>query len=155
MSEKKPGHFEILPGFPSDVVAISAKGRIDRHAYEDVLIPLIDATLAREGKVKVLYIIGPEFEGFTAGAAWDDTKLGFSHLSDFARFALVTDVEWIRMAIKLFAPLMGGRMRVFNMAEIDTAKNWITAYNPAPEAGPEVAATHKLSTLEDKIPPQD
>jgi len=130
MSEKKPGHFQILKGFPADVVAVSAKGRIGREAYEKQLIPLIEERLAHEGKVNVLYEIGPEFEGFTAGGAWDDTKFGLSHLADFARLAVVTDVEWIRLGMKMFAPFMGGRMRVFALDELDKARDWVMPKTP-------------------------
>ncbi len=154
MSDKKSGHFEILEGFPPDVVAISAIGRIDRAAYEKQLIPLIEEHVAREGKVNLLYILGPEFEGYTAGAAWDDAKLGLLHLTDFARIAVVSDIEWIRLAVKMFAPLLKSRMRLFHLSELDQAKEWIQAYRPEQDDDKiEVAADHKIPPLEDMTPP--
>ena len=125
MQKDKSGHFEVLDGFPDDVVAVSAKGRIDHDAYAKELHPMVDASVADDGKVKLFYVLGPEFEGFTAGAAWEDTKLGLSHWSDFERVAVVTDVGWVEMGVKLFAPLMRGRVRVFGMAEWDQAKAWV------------------------------
>lgn len=103
------GRFEILSDFPSDVVAVSGHGRIDSACYEDTLVPAIERDLASEDTAKLLSVLEDDFEGFTAGAAWDDAKIGFTHLHDFARIALVTDVDWLRKGAKLFAPLLRAR----------------------------------------------
>ena len=126
MHDDKSGHFEVLDGFPDDVVAVSAKGRIDHDAYAKELHPMVDALVADDGKVRLYYELGPEFEGFTAGAAWEDTKLGLSHWSDFERVAVVTDVGWVKKGVNLFAPLMRGRVRVFGMTDREAAKTWVS-----------------------------
>ncbi len=153
-AQPEKGRFEILEGFPADVVAIEAHGLIDREAYEKTLIPLVEERIEREGKVKLLYVIGEDFKGFTAGAAWDDARLGLLHLADFARIAVVTDVEWIRLGVKLFAPLLRGRVRLFSLSELEEAKRWICENRPEPEEDAiPVAADHKIPPLEDMIPP--
>jgi hypothetical protein len=65
------------------------------------------------------------FEGFTAGAMWDDARFGLMHLGDFLKIAFVTDVEWLRMSMKLFSPLLRMPTQVFHNAEIEDAKRWI------------------------------
>jgi len=140
------GKFEVLGGYPADVVAVSAHGRIDRAAYEETLMPLVEERIKAEGKVNLLYEIGEAFEGYTAGAMWDDAKLGLMHLADFAKIAVVTDVEWIRLGIKMFAPMMRADVHLFHLAECADAKAWIAAYGPKPDAGPCVAVDHKPST---------
>jgi len=146
------GRFEILDGLPADVVGIKAHGKLTRAAYENELIPLIEARIAKEGKVKLLYVLGEEFEGFTAGAAWEDAKVGLLHLADYARIAVVSYVEWIRLGVKLFAPMLRGPVSVFGAAELEAAKAWIVA-NDAPEPHDhDVAADHKIPPLEDKGP---
>ncbi|MEK6205359.1 MAG: STAS/SEC14 domain-containing protein [Amylibacter sp.] len=45
------------------------------------------------GQIKLLYWCGKEFEGFTAGAMWDDTRFGLMHLGGFLKIAFVTGVE--------------------------------------------------------------
>jgi hypothetical protein len=152
MSAVHNGRFEILEGYAPDVVAISAKGHITAADYETVLSPLIRERIARQGKVKLLYILGQEFEGVSAGAALDDAGLGLMHLGDFARIAVVTDVAWIRWGVRLFSPLFRCPVRVFGNADLDTAGSWIAADTVAPPAGPEVAATHKMLLTEDKMP---
>jgi len=141
MNSKQSGDFEILSGYPADVLAISAIGHIDQDAYTKTLIPALEKVIAREGKAKVLYMMGPEFTGFSAGAAYEDAKYGLTHLADFAQAAIVTDVEWVRTAMKLFMPFMGHKMKLFAVSELDAAKDWIDAYHPdAGDPEPEVAA---------------
>ena len=151
MSTDETGSFEILDGYPADVVAISAHGRITRTDYEKVLMPLVEARVKAEGKVKLLYVLGTDFEGVSAGAAWDDAKLGFLHMADFARIAVVTDVEWIRLGLKMFAPLIRCPVHLFHTGETEVAKAWILNDRPEPPHEPGVAADRKLPTLEDKM----
>ena len=60
-----------------------------------------------------------------SGAVWADTKLGLAHWGDFGRMAVVTDVEWITNAVRLFAPLFHHPVRAFSTAEFDAARGWI------------------------------
>ncbi|MFC2968975.1 SpoIIAA family protein [Acidimangrovimonas pyrenivorans] len=145
------GSFEVLEGYPEDVVAISAHGHISRQDYEDVLIPLVEARIKKEGKVKLLYVCGSDFEGLSAGAALDDAKLGLLHLGEFARVAVVADADWIRLGVRMFAPLMRCPVHLFHLGETEVAKAWLLKDVPEDAGGPEVAADRKLPTLEDKM----
>jgi len=119
------GRFVTLEGFPDDVVAIRAEGIITREDYEETLIPLVKEKIKAHGSVKVLYWCGEQFEGFSAGAMWDDARLGLTHLGDFGKIAVVSDVGWLRQSVKLFAPLMRAPVQVFDNADIEAAKQWI------------------------------
>ncbi|PRX33779.1 SpoIIAA-like [Meinhardsimonia xiamenensis] len=130
MSKADKGYFEVLEGFPADVVAVAAHGVIDSDDYENTLMPLVDERIEKEGKVHLYFECGEDFEGFTAGAAWDDAKMGLKHLGEFARVAVVTDKEWLRLAAKFFAPLIGAELRVYHLAERDKAKAWLASYHP-------------------------
>jgi hypothetical protein len=94
--------------------------------YETVLIPAVEAEFARRDKVRFLYHLGKEFTGFEAAAVWDDAKLGLRHLTGWERMAVVSDVEWIRAAVKVFGLAMPGHVRVFHAGELDEAVGWIT-----------------------------
>ncbi|WP_322866655.1 STAS/SEC14 domain-containing protein [Aquicoccus sp. G2-2] len=148
------GQFEIIKGLPADVLGVQAQGKIDHDAYTRDLIPAIEAKVAEEGRVKLLYVLGDTFEGYSAGGAFEDAKLGALHLHDFARVAVVSDDGWISGGVRMFAPLMPGDVKVFPGAELEAAKAWISERD-APQADDteEVAADHKLPMLEDKIPP--
>ncbi|WP_051855493.1 STAS/SEC14 domain-containing protein [Thioclava atlantica] len=148
------GKFEFLDGYPADVLAIEAVGEIGADAYEHHLIPALEAKIAAEGKIKLLYVIGDRFDGFSAKAAWDDARFGLTHLGDFAALALVSDIEWVRLGVQVFAPMIPGAFAVFHVAELDKAKAWICeAGKPREDHSHDTDATHKLPTLEDKQPP--
>jgi hypothetical protein len=123
--EPRSGRFEILEGYPDDVVAIRAVGVITREDYEETLIPAIEAKIGAGRRAKLLYWCGEEFAGFSAGAMWDDARFGLTHLGDFSKIAMVSDVEWLRQSVKFFAPLMPMPIQVFHNADIDAAKHWI------------------------------
>ena len=123
--EQRVGRFVILDDCPDDVVAIRAEGTITSRDYEEVLIPEIEKKIKAHGKVKMLYWCGNGFEGFSAGAMWDDARFGLTHLTDFSKIAFVSDVEWLRTSMKMFAPLMPAPVKVFHNAEIEEARKWI------------------------------
>jgi hypothetical protein len=63
------------------------------------------------------------------GALWADAKLGFNagvrHHDAWVRSAVVTDIEWMARAAKLFAWMIPGEARVFPLAELAQAKTWV------------------------------
>ena len=115
-----------IPDLPDNVLGFAAKGTVTASDYETVIIPAVEALFSRHRKVRFLYHLGEEFSGFEAAAMWDDTKLGLKHLSGWERMAVVSDVEWIRAAIKLFGLAIPGHVRVFRNSEFAEAKRWIT-----------------------------
>ena len=121
----RSGRFSILDGYPDNVVAFRAEGVITREDYEETLMPLVEERISARGKVKLLYWCGEEFKGFSAGAMWDDARFGLTHLGDFSKIAVVSDIEWVRQSVKLFAPLMRAPVQVFHNADIEDAKCWI------------------------------
>jgi hypothetical protein len=112
-------------GFPDNVIAVDCKGRVTRSDYERVLIPAVEAALKKHDKLRLYYHVGSGFEGIDPGAVFEDMKVGFSHLTRWERIAIVTDVEWIRLAIRAFAFLMPGAVKFFDIAEDKSARDWI------------------------------
>lgn len=125
--EAPEGKVEWIEGLPADVLALRVSGTVTGQHYENEIVPAIEEKLKRHDKIKLLYQIGDEFESYTAGAMWDDTKLGFTHLHDFSRIAVVTDLKWVKLSAKVFGPLIGGDLHVFDNAQIEEAKEWIKA----------------------------
>jgi len=117
---------ERIPDLPDNVLGFSARGTVTAEDYESTIIPAVEDLLARKSKVRFLYHLGEEFEGFEAAAVWDDAKLGLAHLSGWERMAVVSDIESIRAALRIFALAIPGHVRVFHNREIDEAKRWIS-----------------------------
>lgn len=114
-------------GLPENVIGVSATGEVTKDDYEEVLIPLIEDKLKDHKKVSLFYYIGPQFTGFTAGAMWDDTKVGLKHIADWDKVAMVTDVPWLRNTVKCFAFIMPGKLKVFSNDQRSDAEAWIQA----------------------------
>lgn len=118
---------EVLQGFPDHVLAIKAIGEIEDDDYDDVLVPEIEDRLGRHDKIRLLYLLGPEYEGYEADAVWEDAKLGMKTFTSYERVAVVTGAKWIRRSVKAFGWMMPGEVRSFDTAELDEATAWITA----------------------------
>ncbi len=116
---------ETMNGLPDEVLGIRATGRITAADYETVVVPAVENRLRRHDRIRLLYYIGPEFEGIDAHAVWDDAKVGLMHLGAWERMAVVTDVEWIRAASRFFGFMMPAEVRVFDNARLDEARDWI------------------------------
>lgn len=117
---------ELLKGFPSNVVAIACHGEVTKQDYDTVLIPAVEKALQNHDKVRLLYEVGPDFTSYDAGAAWDDFKVGMEHYSRWDRVAVITDIEWIKLAMRLFSMFLPGAMRVYPTADAAQARLWIT-----------------------------
>jgi len=117
---------ERIPDLPDNVIGFTAKGTVTADDYESVIIPAVEGLFSRRSKVRFLYHLGEEFSGFDAAAMWDDTKLGLRHLAGWERMAVVSDVEWLRAAVKIFGLAIPGHIRVFHNRELAEATRWIT-----------------------------
>jgi len=117
---------EKIPDLPNNILGFTAKGTITAIDYETVIIPAVEELFSREGKVRFLYHLGEDFKGFEAAAMWDDMKLGLKHLAGWERIAIVSDIEWIRAAIKIFGLVIPGHVRMFHNNELADATRWIS-----------------------------
>jgi hypothetical protein len=116
---------EQILDLPANVLGFRAKGTVTGADYEAVIIPAVSAMLSKYAKVRLLYHLGEDFSGFEMAALWEDTKVGLKHLASWERVAVVTDVDWIRTAMKAFGFLLHGRFRLFHNSELDAAREWL------------------------------
>lgn len=116
---------EQIPDLPDNVLGFTAKGTVTSDDYESVIIPAVEALFSRQSKVRFLYHLGEAFSGFESAAMWDDTKLGLKHLAGWEKVALVSDVEWVRAAVKVFGLAIPGQVRVFHNRELAQATRWV------------------------------
>ena len=113
----QPGHW--------DVPRVDHLGiALEEEDYENVLVPAIEAAIAEHGKVRLVYVLGHEFDEYEGEAIWEDVKLGARHPASFERMAIVTDAKWAGPAIKVFSVLWPGQARAFRLADLESAKRW-------------------------------
>ena len=117
---------EKIEDLPDGVLGFSARGSVTRSDYERVIIPAVKKAFTEHPEVRFLYSLGADFSGFEAVALWEDAKIGLAHLGSWGRVAVVTDVEWIRRAVKAFGFLVHGHVRIFPNDELARARTWIS-----------------------------
>ncbi|MBW8060117.1 MAG: STAS/SEC14 domain-containing protein [Solirubrobacterales bacterium] len=120
---------ELIPGLPDEVLGMEAKGEVTGDDYEQVVIPAVERQLERHSKIRLLYLLGSEFSGFSAAAMWDDARVGMEHPFSWERIAAVTDHDAYRRLFKGIGFLFPAKTRVFSVAELDDAKAWIGEAN--------------------------
>ena len=86
---------------------------------------MVDEKLKTHDKIRFLAYLGPEFEGYEAGAMWQDTKMGFEHLKAWEKIAVVTDANSIKDAVRIFCFLVPGKVKLFDNSELPQAEKWI------------------------------
>jgi hypothetical protein len=85
-----------------------------------------------------LYELGSGFEGFSAGAAWEDARFGLGAIRMLAGCAVVSDTDWIRNTAKFVAVWLPCPLRVFGLSERDQAIEYLRSLPEMP------AISHRL-----------
>ncbi len=116
---------EQIKGMPTGTLGFRASGKVTAEDYESVLVPDVEAVFALNHKLRLLYQLGPDFDGFELGAMWDDAKLGLRHLSGWDRVAVVTDVGWVRAMVSAAGFMAPAMVELFHDSEFDAAMAWI------------------------------
>jgi hypothetical protein len=119
---------ERIPDMPAGTVGFRVTGEIEREDYDEVLTPELRRALERGGGLRTLYLI-EDLDEIEPGALWADAQLGFNlgirHHQAWVRSAIVTDIDWMARATKLFAWMIPGEARVFPLSELDQARAWV------------------------------
>jgi len=114
-----------IPGLPENVVGFEAVGKVQADDYRQALDPAVSEAVDTSGKVRLLLVLGPEYEGYSPAAMWEDTKLGFHGRGSWERLALVTDHRAMADMVRAFAWLVHGEVRTYPVSELDEAKAWL------------------------------
>ena len=83
---------EVLTGLPVHTVGFKLSGKLHDEDYKK-FVPLVDAEIARDGKVNVLAQFH-DFHGWDAKALWDDIRFSTTHCTKIKRIALVGEKTW-------------------------------------------------------------
>ncbi|HEY1595289.1 MAG TPA: STAS/SEC14 domain-containing protein [Thermoleophilaceae bacterium] len=124
---------ERLTDMPPGTLGYRATGRIERDDYLNVLVPDLRNAFESGGKLRSLYVI-EDLDAIEPRALWEDTKLelglGTRHHDQWERSAIVTDIDWMAHAARLFIWMIPGEARVFPVGELEAAKSWVAGGAP-------------------------
>jgi hypothetical protein len=120
---------ERIEGMPPGTVGLRASGKLSKTDYTEVLEPMLNDA-AESGELRLLFVL-TDFHGLEPGAWPEDVKTGLrawirDH-SAWKRFALVTDVEWVAKAMRLFTWLTPGEVLIRDLGGLGEAKRWVAA----------------------------
>ncbi|WP_426564291.1 STAS/SEC14 domain-containing protein [Angustibacter sp. McL0619] len=115
---------KVIDRMPVGTIGLEATGKVTEQDYRDVLVP----TLARaqgQGKVRLLYVLGDDFESYSAGAVWADAKVWAKNLDGWERIAIVADADWLEHAVKAVNWMVSGEIKMFEPDDLRDAKIWL------------------------------
>jgi hypothetical protein len=115
----------LIDGLPDNVIGFEAVGEVRAGDYKSVLDPAVEAALESQGRIRLLYVLGDDFEGYSGGAMWEDGKVGIAHWSRYEKIALVTDNKHYEEGVKAFAWMMPCEMKVYAVADQNAAEAWV------------------------------
>lgn len=115
--------FEEVPG--TNIVEFTINGPITRASY-DKLADCIDGVIERDGKVRLMEIVG-HIGSVEPSAIWKDLKWGPKHLKDMTHIAVVADQKWISWLVAPINPFVSAKIKAFHLDEIEEARAWVRA----------------------------
>jgi len=116
---------EVITGLPAGTIGFRATGKISGDDYDNTLTPAIDRAIEEYQHIKLLAVLGPDLEGYSLEAAWDDTRLGLRHWTGFERVAVATDATWVRASVKAISFMLPCPVKLFSVNEEDDARRWL------------------------------
>src|SRR5438045_2417092 len=96
---------EILHG---KILEVDLHGKLNREDYEK-LGPSVEKMIRQHGKIRILVTMH-DFDGWDAGALWEDLKWDAKHFNDIERLAIVGEENWQKW--------MAGFCNAFTTAEV-------------------------------------
>jgi hypothetical protein len=117
---------QILSGFPDNVIAVRASGKVLGEEYRSVVIPVDKGKRKTHEKLNLYYQFGPDYRSIDASGMWEDTKLDVGHWNGWDRIAIVADDGAIRMGAHMAALILRRPVRVFSNDEADKARAWVS-----------------------------
>ena len=118
---------ERMDDVPAGVIGLRASGKLTKEDYTGVLEPALKEAMD-SGEARVVFVL-TDFEGLELDATFEDIKTGlgveFGHRKTWKRLAVVTDVDWVARAMRMFAWAMPGELAVYDdLDKLEEANSW-------------------------------
>lgn len=112
-----------LTGLPEHTVGFKMSGKLHDADYK-TFVPLVDAEIAKEGKINLLGQFH-DFHGWDMHALWDDIKFATTHCTKIKKIAMVGEKSWQKWMVQVCKPFTMAKIRYFDAAQIEDAKKWL------------------------------
>jgi len=118
---------EILPESRGNMLAIRGSGRLSREDYDDVLIPRLKAMVNEYPKMRFLFLMDRDFQGWDTDAALRYAKFGLAHRNSFEKVGAVCGPKWVHWGFQIKSLFVRADVRTFSCERGADAWQWIAA----------------------------
>jgi hypothetical protein len=118
---------ETLEDLPPGIEGVKAVGKVTERDYAQVFAPLVDAARRDDHRLRLVYELGADFQGFTPMGLVADARLALRSLRVVEGLAVVTDDRWVRAATRLSRSLMPFPVRVFSLRDRHLGIEWLSS----------------------------
>ena len=118
--------FKQIEDLPAGAIGFVASGRITADERQNVIEPSLSRAIASGRRVRLLYVAGPDFEGYDRGGLFDDAVFGTRHFAHFERIAFVAEDGPYNRAVHAMEGLIPADLRVFAPVEMTAARSWLS-----------------------------
>src|SRR4051794_40014538 len=114
-----------MKDMPTGTIGFEAIGEVEDDDWEEAVEPVLRRQIADGGKLRLLYLLGPEAGDVEGDAMKADTGFRARHGKAFERVAVVSDEDWMKPALRTLSFLMPGGARAFAVHDLTAAKAWL------------------------------
>jgi hypothetical protein len=107
---------------PFHAVELQIAGKLVKEDYNQ-LVPVIE-TLILKRNISILVEL-LDFQGWSAGALWEDSKFAVKHFKNIDRIAIVGNKLWEQGMAAFCKPFTTAEVRYFDCTDIHHAREWI------------------------------
>lgn len=115
----------IIEDVPSHVAAFKATGKVDKHDYDNILVPELEQKNKEHGHLHMLMLLETPVKNFTLGAWMEDAWMGLRHFRGWRKIAIVTNESAVETFTNKFSFVIPGKARGFKLEDLETAKQWV------------------------------
>ena len=110
------------------IVTLTIKEKLRKKDYEE-FVPQLEQLMQSGDKIRLVVELH-NFQGWTMGALWEDTKFAARHFSDIERLAVVGDARWEKGVTLFLKPFTKAQVRYFGSDNIGQALSLIHITEP-------------------------
>jgi hypothetical protein len=106
-----------------NMLTVHVRGKLTKADYV-YFTPEFERLVQLNGRLRVLFDM-TGFQGWDAGALWEDIKFDAKHFADIERLAMVGDKKWEHGMAAFCKPFTKANIRYFDHADEAAARSWL------------------------------
>jgi hypothetical protein len=115
---------KLLEQLQTPALEIRVGNELRKEDYEEFM-PMVEKLIAEHGLIRILFLMEPDFHGWTAGALWQDVVFDVKHFRHIERLAMVGDKKWEKGMALFCKPFTSAAIRWFDATDYEQARAWI------------------------------